>query len=122
MRNIEGIFLARERIIYPNAVYHITHRAPGRELLFIDNGDYLYMFSLIKNIPKKFNWKIFKDFTIYFLRIYSEIRRGFYLRNSALSFGISCASDNIGFSFLSNLLIGTVTILLNLASKPKDSI
>ncbi|MBU1087074.1 MAG: transposase [Candidatus Omnitrophica bacterium] len=59
MRKVEGVPLSRERIIYPNAVYHITHRAPGREMLFLEDSDYLYMLSLLKSIPQKFNWKIF---------------------------------------------------------------
>ncbi|MBU1044155.1 MAG: transposase [Candidatus Omnitrophica bacterium] len=59
MRKVEGVPLARERIIYPNAVYHITHRAPGREMLFLEDSDYLYMLSLLKSIPQKFSWKIF---------------------------------------------------------------
>lgn len=49
----------RNRIIYPGAIYHITHRAPGREVVFVEDGDYLRMLFLLKKISKEFSWDIF---------------------------------------------------------------
>lgn len=56
---IRRIFRARNKICYPQACCHITQRAPGRELLFVEESDYLYMLHLLKVKAKKF------DFTIY---------------------------------------------------------
>jgi putative transposase len=43
------------RIIVENGIYHVTQRAPGRELLFLEKGDYLKFLSLLKNTAKDFN-------------------------------------------------------------------
>lgn len=50
---------ARNKIIYPGGVYHVTQRAPGRELLFVEDSDYLRMLALLKETVKKFSWKVF---------------------------------------------------------------
>ena len=49
----------RERIIYEGGVYHITQRAPGREVIFVEDSDYLYFLKLLKETNKKFNLTIF---------------------------------------------------------------
>ena len=49
----------RDRVIVPGGVYHITHRAPGRELVFIEEKDYLYMLFLMKETAAKFFWNVF---------------------------------------------------------------
>ncbi|MCM8795346.1 MAG: transposase [Candidatus Omnitrophica bacterium] len=56
---IRGIFTGRNRIIYPGAFYHLTQRAPGREVLFLENSDYLHMLSLIKEISISYQWNVF---------------------------------------------------------------
>ncbi|MDP2922852.1 MAG: transposase [Candidatus Omnitrophota bacterium] len=58
-KRIKRYLTARNKIIYPEGVYHVTHRAPGRELLFIEEKDYLHMFSLLEDVSKKFKWNIF---------------------------------------------------------------
>jgi putative transposase len=55
----EGILMSKHKIVYPEAVYHLTHRAPGKEPLFLEESDYLRMLSLIKEVSQKFKWKIF---------------------------------------------------------------
>lgn len=56
---IKRYLSARGKIIYPGGVYHVTHRAPGRELIFVETGDYLYLLSLLKEISKEFLWDVF---------------------------------------------------------------
>jgi putative transposase len=51
--------MGRERIVYPGAIYHFIHRAPGKENLFLEDKDYLRMLSLIKRFSPQYNWKIF---------------------------------------------------------------
>ena len=58
-RQIKRYLSARNKIIYPNAVYHVTHRAPGRELLFVEESDFLHMLSLFKSNAKEFLWDIY---------------------------------------------------------------
>ena len=45
----------RKRIIVEGGIYHIIQRAPGRELIFLENSDYLYFLRLMKETSKKFN-------------------------------------------------------------------
>ncbi|MCM8786789.1 MAG: transposase [Candidatus Omnitrophica bacterium] len=56
---VKRYLCARNKIIYPGAIYHVTHRAPGREILFVEEKDYLHMLSLLKEISKKFKWSIY---------------------------------------------------------------
>lgn len=49
----------RKKIIFAGGIYHITQRAPGRELLFIEEPDYLYALHLIKEISNEFNFDMF---------------------------------------------------------------
>ncbi len=56
---VKRYFRAREKISYPGAISHITQRAPGKEMLFIEERDYLFMLYLIKVTVKKFNLKFF---------------------------------------------------------------
>ena len=44
-QQISGYLTIKKRIIYPGAVYHITQRAPGREIIFVEKGDYLKFLS-----------------------------------------------------------------------------
>lgn len=46
------------KVIVKGGVYHITQRAPGRELLFLENRDYLKFLSLLKKMKKEFNLSI----------------------------------------------------------------
>lgn len=56
---IKRYLTARHRIVYPGGIYHVTHRAPGREVLFVENKDYLHMLSLLKEISGEFKWRLF---------------------------------------------------------------
>lgn len=51
----QRVFRARLKILQPGLISHITQRAAGKELLFIDKGDYLYMLGLFKDVAEKFD-------------------------------------------------------------------
>ena len=46
-------FRATRKLKYPELVSHITQRAAGREPLFIEKGDYLWMLGLLKELTGK---------------------------------------------------------------------
>ncbi|MCX5786274.1 MAG: transposase [Elusimicrobia bacterium] len=56
---IRRVFRAREKIVYPGACCHITQRAPGKEMLFLENSDYLFMLKLLKEKHKKFLFDVY---------------------------------------------------------------
>jgi len=56
---IKRFFRARNKLDFEGAVHHITQRAPGKEPLFLEEADYLYMLHLMKSGVKKFNYEIF---------------------------------------------------------------
>ncbi|MFH1768661.1 MAG: transposase [Candidatus Omnitrophota bacterium] len=58
-KKIKGYLMINKRIIFEGAVYHLTQRAPGKELLFGDDSDYLYFLRLLKDVVKKFNLELF---------------------------------------------------------------
>jgi len=58
-KEITGYLTIKKRIIYPGAIYHITQRAPGREIVFVEEGDYIKFLSELKNTVKKFNLNLF---------------------------------------------------------------
>ena len=45
---ISGLFRARNKISFPGAICHITQHAAGKEKLFLEDSDYLYMLHLLK--------------------------------------------------------------------------
>ncbi|MFC1590070.1 transposase [Candidatus Omnitrophota bacterium] len=49
----------RNRVVVANGIYHITQRAPGREIVFIENNDYLYFIHLLKYYSLKFRLKVY---------------------------------------------------------------
>ena len=49
----------RDKIISAGEIYHITQRAPGKEMLFVEDSDYLNMLSLLKDWVKEFDLTIF---------------------------------------------------------------
>lgn len=55
---VKRYFSARNKVSFPGAICHVTQRAPGRELLFVEDSDYLHALHLIKNVSKEFNIKI----------------------------------------------------------------
>jgi putative transposase len=58
-KKIKGYLTLRERIVFEGAVYHITQRAPGREVIFVENSDYLKFLSLLKKTSEKFGLDLF---------------------------------------------------------------
>ena len=52
-------YAIRNRVIYPGAVYHLIQRAPGEEIIFKEEADYLHMLSLLKETATKFRWDVF---------------------------------------------------------------
>ena len=57
--NIKRFFRATRKLAVPGLVSHITQRAAGKEPLFIEDGDYLYMLGLSKEIAQKYSLNIY---------------------------------------------------------------
>ena len=51
--------MSSRKIIEAGGVYHLTQRAPGRELLFIEEADYMRFLKLLKEASQKFELDIF---------------------------------------------------------------
>jgi putative transposase len=47
------VFRAKRKLTVPNVVSHITQRAAGKEPLFLEDKDYLFMLADLKEISKK---------------------------------------------------------------------
>lgn len=58
-KEIKGYLTTRNRIVFEGAIYHITQRAPGREIVFVENSDYLKFLSLLKKTKKNFDLELF---------------------------------------------------------------
>ena len=50
---IKRIFKAKKKVTLRNVVSHLTQRAAGKEPLFLEDSDYLYMIANMKEITKK---------------------------------------------------------------------
>jgi putative transposase len=50
---VKRIFRAKRKLTLPNLVSHITQRAAGKDPLFIEDSDYLFMLANLKDISKK---------------------------------------------------------------------
>jgi putative transposase len=59
MKRFQYIQSYRNKTISAGAIYHITQRAPGKEMLFIEKSDYLNMLSLLKEWIQKFKLDVF---------------------------------------------------------------
>jgi putative transposase len=55
----QGFLRARRKSSYPGLISHITQRAAGKEPLFVEDADYLYMLKIIKDIAGEY------DLTVY---------------------------------------------------------
>jgi putative transposase len=53
------IFSSNYRIIYEGAIYHVIQRAPGKDVLFLEDKDFLYFVHILKEIKDKFSLNIF---------------------------------------------------------------
>jgi len=58
-KEIRGYLTIKNRIIFEGATYHITQRAPGKEIVFVENSDYLKFLSILKKTTEKFDLDIF---------------------------------------------------------------
>jgi putative transposase len=47
------VFRSKRKLTVPNVVSHVTQRAAGKEPLFLEDKDYLYMLAGMKEITKK---------------------------------------------------------------------
>jgi len=45
---IKRFFRATKKLNAPGLVFHITQRATGKDPLFLEDGDYLFMLALMK--------------------------------------------------------------------------
>jgi putative transposase len=50
---VKRIFRAKRKLTVPDVVSHVTQRAAGKEPLFLEDSDYLYMLANMKDITKK---------------------------------------------------------------------
>jgi putative transposase len=53
------LFQYKNRLISENEIYHITQRAPGNELLFLEEGDFLYFLHLLKETTRDYSLELF---------------------------------------------------------------
>ena len=56
---IKRYFRATRKLNIPDMVSHITQRAAGKEPLFLENGDYLFMLALLKEIANNYTLRIY---------------------------------------------------------------
>ena len=56
---IKRYFRATRKLNTPGIVSHITQRAAGKEPLFLENSDYLFMLGLLKEIADKYSLRIY---------------------------------------------------------------
>jgi putative transposase len=50
--------MTNKKVFVEGGVYHVTQRAPGKELLFLEEGDYLRFLYLLKQTAKDFDLSI----------------------------------------------------------------
>ncbi len=55
----DKIFRMKNKLVIEGGGYHIIQRAPGREQLFLEDGDYLYFLHLLKETASKYILDIF---------------------------------------------------------------
>ncbi|MBW1717675.1 MAG: transposase [Deltaproteobacteria bacterium] len=56
---VKRYFRATRKLCTPNLVSHITQRAAGKEPLFLEDADYLFMLGLIKEISHQFSLQMY---------------------------------------------------------------
>jgi REP element-mobilizing transposase RayT len=47
------------RRVYEGGIYHVTQRAPGMEILFVEDSDYVKFIRLLKVTTQKFNLNVY---------------------------------------------------------------
>lgn len=58
-REVSKIFNPYKKVIYEGGIYHIIQRAPGKDLLFLEDKDYLYFIHILKETKSRFWLDIF---------------------------------------------------------------
>jgi len=58
-KEVSKIFNPYKKVIYEGGIYHIIQRAPGKDVLFLEDKDYLYFLYLLKETKIKFSLDIF---------------------------------------------------------------
>ena len=56
---IKRFFRATRKLTAPGLVSHLTQRAAGKEPLFVEESDYLFMLANLKEIAKKRSLSVF---------------------------------------------------------------
>ena len=56
---LKRYFRATRKLNVPRLVFHITQRAAGREPLFVEDADYLFMIWLIKEISREHGLRVY---------------------------------------------------------------
>lgn len=56
---VKRVFRAKRKLTMPNLVSHITQRAAGKDPLFIEDSDYLFMLANLKDIARKRSLEIY---------------------------------------------------------------
>ena len=56
---IRRYFRSRQKLIHAGLISHITQRAAGKDVLFIDKHDYLAMLGFMKELSKKYETSIY---------------------------------------------------------------
>jgi putative transposase len=56
---IKRYFRAKRKLNVPQVVFHITQRAAGKEPLFIEDSDYIFMLWLLKEIASKYALRMY---------------------------------------------------------------
>ena len=53
------VLMVSRKVLVEGGIYHITQRAPGKEVIFVEEADYLRFLKLLKESSKKFSLDIF---------------------------------------------------------------
>ena len=56
---ITRYFRATQKLNTPNLVSHITQRAAGKGLLFLEDNDYIFMLGLLKEVTQNYSLKMY---------------------------------------------------------------
>ena len=56
---VKRIFRAKRKLTLPKLVSHVTQRAAGKDPLFIEDSDYLFMLANLKDISKKWSLDVY---------------------------------------------------------------
>jgi putative transposase len=91
---IKRTFRAREKFSYPEACCHITQRAPGREMLFLEEADYLSMLRLLKEKSQRFDFELY-SFSLMPNHVHLQIK----LKKDNLAIAMKSIFENYARSF-----------------------